>query len=116
MPLILYFGPTGNTGAGADLSDPDRVGEVNLLELATGSGPRTPIVQPGQLVKDGSSLEFFWPRRKAALGEVAYAVEWSEAFAGPWITTGVSTALLTDGNVMFTSGAAIKSNQEPAAS
>ncbi len=94
-----YFG-SSNTGAGADLSDPDRDGVVNLMEFATGSGPWVPNVQPGQLVKDGSSLEFTWPRRKTALGEVAYAVEWSESLSGPWSVAGVDTALLTDGSVM----------------
>ncbi len=87
-------------GPGADLSDPDRDGVVNLMEFATGSGPWTPNGQPGELVKDGSSLEFTWPRRKAALGEVTYAVEWSESLAGPWSAAGASTALLADGSVM----------------
>ena len=95
-----YFGSTANSGAGADMSDPDRDGVVNLMEFATGSGPWVPNVQPGQLVKDGSNLEFTWPRRKAALCEVAYEVEWSESLSGPWSTVGVSTVLLTDGSVM----------------
>ena len=67
---------------------------------ATGSVPWVPNVQPGQLVKDGSSLEFTWPRRKTALGEVAYEVEWSESLSGLWSVAGVSTVLLTDGSVM----------------
>ncbi len=61
-----YFGSTASSGAGADLSGPDRDGVVNLMEFATGSGPWTVNVQPGELVKNGSSLEFTWPRRKAA--------------------------------------------------
>ncbi len=88
------------SGAGADLSDPDRDGVVNLMEFATGSGPWTVNVQPGELVKNGSSLEFTWPRRKAALAEISYAVEWSESTAGPWSEAGVSTGVLTDGSVM----------------
>ena len=74
-----YFGSTANTGAGADLSDPDRGGVVNLMEFTTGSGPWTPNGQPGDLVKNGSSLEFTWPRRKAAVAEVSYELEWSES-------------------------------------
>ena len=95
-----YFGSTANSGAGADLSDPDRDGVVNLMEFATGSGPWTVNGQPGQIVKNGSSLEFIWPRRKAALAEVSYAVEWSESLAGPWSAAGVSAVVFTDGSVM----------------
>ncbi len=95
-----YFGSTANSGAGADLSDPDRDGVVNLMEFATGSGPWTANAQPGELVKNGSSLEFTWPRRKAALAEISYAVEWSESLTGPWSAAGVSTVLFTDGSVM----------------
>ncbi len=95
-----YFGSTANSGAGADLSDADRDGVVNLMEFATGSGPWTLNIQPGEFVKNGSSLEFTWPRRKAALAEISYAVEWSESLAGPWGVAGVSTALFTDGSVM----------------
>ena len=95
-----YFGSTANSGAGADLSDPDRDGVVNLMEFASGSGPWTPNGQPGQLVKNGSNLEFTWPRRKAALAEVGYEVEWSDSLTGPWSAAGVNTGILTDGSVM----------------
>ena len=95
-----YFGSTANTGAGADLSDPDRDGVVNLMEFATGSGPWTLNPQPGELVKNGSSMEFTWLRRRAALTEISYAVEWSELLSGPWSVAGVSTAILTDGSVI----------------
>lgn len=95
-----YFGSTANSGAGADLSDPDRDGVVNLMEFAAGTGPWTQNAQPGQLVKNGSSLEFTWPRRKAALAEISYEVEWSESLSGPWSAAGVSTVIFTDGSVM----------------
>lgn len=95
-----YFGSTANSGAGADLSDPDRDGVVNLMEFATGSGPWTTNVQPGQLMKNGSSLEFTWPRRKAALAEVGYGVEWSDSLTGPWSAAGVNTTVFTDGTLM----------------
>ena len=95
-----YFGSTANSGAGADLSDPDRDGVVNLMEFATGSGPWTLNVQPGELVTNGSSLEFIWPRRKAALAEISYEVEWSELLSGPWSAAGVNNTILTDGSVM----------------
>ena len=70
------------------------------MKFATGSGPWTLNVQPGEILKNGSSLEFTWPRRKAALAEIIYAVEWSESLIGPWSTAGVSTGILTDGSVM----------------
>ena len=95
-----YFGSTANSGAGADLSDPDRDGVVNLMDFATGRGPWTANVQPGELAKNGSSLEFTWPRRKTALAEILYVVEWSESLAGPWSAAGVSSAVITDDSVM----------------
>ncbi len=95
-----YFGLAANSGAGADLSDPDRDGVGNLMEFATGSGPWTRNPQPGELVKGGSSLEFTWPLRKAALAEISYEVQWSESLAGGWSTAGASTAVFTDGSVM----------------
>jgi len=95
-----YFGSTANSGAGADLSDPDRDGVVNLVEFAAATGPWTKSAQPGQLVKNGGSLEFTSPRRKAALAEISYEVEWSESLAGPWSAAGVSTVIFTDGSVM----------------
>ncbi len=70
------------------------------MEFATGSGPWTLKPQPGELVKIGSSLEFTWPRRKAALTEISYEVQWSESLAGAWSAAGVSTAVFTDGSVM----------------
>ena len=51
-------------------------------------------------MKNGSSLEFTWPRRKAALAEISYEVEWSESLTGPWSGAGVSTSVLTEGSVM----------------
>jgi hypothetical protein len=95
-----YFSSTANSGAAADLSDPDRDGVVNLMEFATDTGPWTANGQPGELVKNGSSLEFTWRRRKAALAEISYAVEWSESLTEPWSAAGVSTVVFTDGPVM----------------
>jgi uncharacterized delta-60 repeat protein len=97
---LTYFGSTANSGAAADLSDPDRDGVVNLMEFATGSGPWTANAQPGELVKNGGSLEFTWPRRKAALAEIFYEVEWSESLAGPWSAARVITTIRTDSSVM----------------
>ncbi len=70
------------------------------MDFAVGSGPWTANAQPGEVVKNGSSLEFTWPRRKAALAEGSYEVEWNEPLAGPWSAAGVSTAVFTDGSVM----------------
>ncbi len=70
------------------------------MEFAAGTGPWVVNAQPGEVVKNGSSLEFTWPRRKTALGEIGYAVEWSDAPAGPWMTDGVNTSVLTDGSAM----------------
>jgi len=73
-----HFGTPYHTGGGADLSDPDGDGIVNSLEYATGNDPKALTLPIGQLVKNGSTLEFTYPRRKAALSELNFGREFSE--------------------------------------
>jgi len=94
-----YFGSPYNTGAGADLNDPDSDGIVNLLEWATYSHPLEFSPPPGQLVKNGSTLEFTYTRPKAALDEITYVLEWTESLSSEWRGIGVVTVLSDDGTL-----------------
>lgn len=89
-----YFGSTSNSGAGADLSDPDLDGMVNLMEFATGSGPWTRNAPTGQLVVNGSTIELSYTRLKAAITEMTYELEWSETIAGTWSNARTTPALV----------------------
>jgi len=93
-----FFGSTANAGAGADTSDPDHDGIVNLMEFATGTGPWTANTPPGTLRKAGGLLEFAFTRRRNALSEVSYEVEWSDTLAGPWSSANVITQAANDEN------------------
>ena len=72
---------------------------VNLLEFATVSDPLTVTPPIGTLVKNGSTLEFTYPRAKAALTEVSYVREFSGPLTGTWSQVGgsVETILSDDG-------------------
>jgi hypothetical protein len=94
---LIYFGSPGNTGAGADLSDPEADGIVNLLEYATHSNPLVSTPSPGQLIKIGNLLEFTYTRPTAALQELIYSVETAASPAGPWSVVDPSaTEVLSD--------------------
>jgi hypothetical protein len=95
-----YFGSPENTGAAADLSDPDRDGIVNLVEFATGSHPLAATPDPVQLVEHGSVLEFTCRRRKAAMEDVTMAPEWSQSLSGMWSRDDSAPAVLNDDGVL----------------
>ena len=96
-----YFGSPYDAGPGADLNDADGDGIVNLIEFATASDPTAPTLAPGQLVKNGTTLEFTYIRRKDALGEVSFVREYSVTLNGTWSRTGstVETILSDDGTL-----------------
>jgi uncharacterized delta-60 repeat protein len=98
---VANFGTPYPTGPAADLSDPDNDGLANLLEFATNTDPNTSSPPVGLLVKNGSTLEFTYTRRKAALSELNFVREFSATLSGTWGTTGstVETILSDDGTL-----------------
>ncbi len=93
-----YFASTDNAGDGADLSDPDGDGIVNLMEFATGSDPKSLTLAIGQLVKNGGTLEFTYTRPKAALEELRYDLEASTTTV-TWGRTGQAETILSDDGI-----------------
>ena len=71
------------------------------MEFATASDPLEVSPPIGQLVKNGSTLEFTYTRRKAALGEMTFRREFSETLTGAWSTFGgaLETILSNDGEM-----------------
>lgn len=96
-----YFGSPDNSGPGADFNDPDSDGIVNRLEFATASDPTLTSPPIGKLLKNGSTLEFTYTRRKEALEEMTFRREFSETLTGTWSNLGgtVETVLSDDGIV-----------------
>jgi FG-GAP repeat/Abnormal spindle-like microcephaly-assoc'd, ASPM-SPD-2-Hydin len=93
----LYFGSTANTGSGADTADPDFDGLDNRLEFACGTHPLLPGAALMSGAQTATGIEFTYSRRKAALTELQFAVEWSDTLApGSWSTAGVSEVILSD--------------------
>jgi len=92
-----FFGTTANTGNAADTADPDVDGIVNLLEYATGLNPTTSNSLVTPAVKNGSNLEFTYPRSVAAQNAgTTFTVEWSDTLAAnSYSTTGVSEVVLS---------------------
>ena len=69
------------TGPGMD---PDQDGLNNLLEWALLLNPNSPDAFTPTFAENGSMLEYTYTRRKTALGEAIYQVEWSDTLADPW--------------------------------
>ena len=90
-----WFGNPDGNGDEADLADKDRDGQVNLIEFATGQNPLVSTPRPFALTKNGSTLEFTWPRYKCPAGEASVTVEWSDTLS-TWSTTGVTSSVLSD--------------------
>ena len=93
---VLHFDSPDNTGPGADLSDPDGDRMVNLLEFALGTDPEAWTLPPGQLVKNGGTLEFTYSRPTAALADVRYDLEASATISGAWGNTAQGEVILSD--------------------
>jgi hypothetical protein len=92
-----YFDTSENSGPGADDADPDGDGIVNQMEFATLTNPLISTPSPITLVLAGGNLDFTYPRNKAALGELTFAVEAGETLdAGSWSTAGITESILSD--------------------
>jgi uncharacterized delta-60 repeat protein len=93
-----YFGSIANSGDGADLNDFEKDGLVNLLEFATGMHPKESNGPPGTAARNGSELEFTYPRANAAVtAGVQFIVEWSDSLVGlSWSSVGVTESVLSD--------------------
>jgi hypothetical protein len=83
-----HFGSMDEAGPASDQSDPDADGIPNLVEFALGSHPKESTPAPGTLVRNGSTLEFTCWRSKAALGEIAFVLEFSQSLADGWSQVG----------------------------
>jgi hypothetical protein len=94
--LQTHFGTTQATGNAADTFDGNSDGEANLLEFATGQNPHLATLTPPGLLRNGTSLEFTYPRSLAALSDgITYTVEWSDDLV-TWSTTGITSSILSD--------------------
>jgi hypothetical protein len=90
-----YFGTTANIGPAADDSDANLDGESNLLEFATGQNPHVPTRLSTALTMNGNSVQFRYPRGKAALADgITFAVKWSDTLqTDDWNTVGVTAII-----------------------
>jgi hypothetical protein len=94
------FGSMENTGLASDSSDPDGDGIANLIEFATGSDPKQPSHDPGDIVKNGSVLEYRYWRSKLAASELTFVREFAASPSGPWQQTGgTSETIISDDGV-----------------
>jgi hypothetical protein len=95
---LQYFGTTANSGNSADSFDANKDGESNLLEFATSQNPNAPTKAVTSVVKNGSALEFTYPRSNAAmLDGVTFTVQWSDTLAtNSWSSAGVTEQILSD--------------------
>jgi uncharacterized delta-60 repeat protein len=96
---LTHFGSLLNEGPGANLSDPDNDGVVNLMEYATFTDPAVPNTPPGQLTLTGVSMEYRFTRPSSAENFVRYDLEWAGALEGPWTTISTSPAVLGDDGI-----------------
>ena len=101
---FTYFGTTSNTGNAADLADPNKDGETNLMEFATGQNPNAATTAAPTIARNGGMIEFTYIRSVAAMGDgVSFTVEWSDTLAvGSWGTAGVTEQILTDNGTVQT--------------
>jgi len=92
----LHFNTLTSTGNAADNFTPQNDGLPNLLKFATAMNPEVNGVSPTGIVKNGSTLEFTYPRSLEAKVECTFIVEWSETLqAGSWSAVGVSEQVLS---------------------
>lgn len=96
-----YYGSIANSGDGADTAAPQFDGLANLLKFALGMNPTVPGLQPVTFVKNGSTLEFSYPRSVEATVECTFIVEWSDTLMpGSWDTAGVNEQILSDNGTL----------------
>ncbi|MGV3664075.1 MAG: cadherin-like beta sandwich domain-containing protein, partial [Prosthecobacter sp.] len=91
-----YFATIANSGNAADTATPQSDGLPNLVKFAFGMNPTVNGVSPVVAVKNGSVLEFTYPRSIEAMAECTFVVEWSDTLvSGSWSTTGVTENILS---------------------
>jgi cyclophilin family peptidyl-prolyl cis-trans isomerase len=87
-PLLAWrqthFGATTDTGAAADLADPDGDGMPNLLEYAVGAVPVAPSGLAIAVGRVDEHLTLAYAR--VADPALIYTVETADSLAGPWTT------------------------------
>lgn len=93
-----FGGNAANPAIAGGNEDPDNDGIPNLMEYATGSNPNQ-VNGPGPaVVRTAATLDFTYPRNKAASG-LTYAVEWSDQpGVSGWSTNGVSAPVIQSDN------------------
>ncbi len=93
------FGTLLNSGTAADTADPNKDGETNFLEFATGQNPNAATTRPGTLAKTVAGLEFTYTRSKTAFDAgVIFSVEYSDTLAAPWTSVGPGSVVI-DGTI-----------------
>lgn len=109
---LTNFGTTANSGNAADSADPDKDGETNLLEFATGQNPNAVTLAAPVLVKNGATLEFTYTRGNAAITDgVVFTVEWSDTLAAnSWSVAGVAEQILGDNGTVQTVRASVSTS------
>ncbi len=90
-----WFQSIDNAGNAADDADPDKDGIKNFLEYAMDQNPLKPNAVPTSVNKQGSELQFTYPRSVGAVNEgVAFTVEWNDTLTGAW-TAAVGNSTVT---------------------
>lgn len=99
-----HFSTTANTGDAADDADFDRDGVSNLLEFATNGTPGSSDNEPGELAPLDNSgfITFTYTRNKQAMAEITFQVEWTDDFATPWSSAGVTETITSDNGLVQT--------------
>jgi hypothetical protein len=85
LPIDLWrlnhFGSSSNSGPGADGSDPDHDGLVNLVEYALGLDSNTPDPNPLSFASTAGHLNIIYQRPHPAPPDVNYIAEVSDSLA-----------------------------------
>ena len=94
---LEHFGTADASGNAADLADPDEDGLVNMVEFFLNGNPNSSagVSLPTVGIENGD-LTLTYTRNKAAMTELAFAVEASLSLAGPWGTSGVTEEVLSE--------------------
>jgi FG-GAP repeat len=95
---LTNFGNIENSGAGADTSDFDHDGLINMIEFATHRDPAGFDGTVGALSRESEVLEFTYERANAAvLDGFVFVVEWSKSLeAETWSSAGVDEIVVDD--------------------
>jgi alpha-L-fucosidase 2 len=100
---LEHFGTTSDTGAAADLADPDHDGIPNLLELALDGDPNVADVSVlPRASREGEDLVLVYKRMVAVPGEVQFVVEAALSPEGVWSASGVIEEVIADDGTVQT--------------